>query len=245
MSIHLLINGSKGRMGQAILKAAQSSRFCIHGAIDAGDDPNALIKGADVVIDFSFHEATLPLVQLAVQHQKPIVIGTTGHHPGDRERILACAKDIPIVWSGNYSVGMNLLFFLTQRAAAALPELFEPEITEIHHHAKKDAPSGTAVDLARRICSGRKWDFDAVVTHGREGITGERPVRQLGMHALRGGDVVGEHTVSFFGEGERVELRHLATDRKIFAQGALHAAAWVVGKSPGLYEMQDVLELRS
>lgn len=244
MSLKVLLNGAKGRMGKAILAAGSSDVFDFCFCLDAGDDASVAIRKVDVVIDFSFHEATLPLVELAAKHGKPIVIGTTGHTAEVRNRILGYSKVIPMVWSGNYSIGMNLMFYLTKRAAEVLSELYEPEITETHHHFKKDAPSGTAVDLARRICEGRNWNYDEVVVNGREGITGERPARQLGIHALRGGDVVGEHTVSFYGDAERVQLKHLATDRKNFAQGALASAKWAVGKPAGFYEMQDVMELR-
>ena len=244
MSVKVLLNGSKGRMGQAILKAGDPAVFDFAYCFDAGDDISAAVAEVDVIIDFSFHEATLPLVELAAKHKKPVVIGTTGHSAEVRQKILSYCKEIPIVWSGNYSIGMNLMFYLTKRAAEVLSELYEPEITEIHHHFKKDAPSGTAVDLARRVCEGRNWDYDEVVVFGREGITGERPAKQLGIHALRGGDVVGEHTVSFFGDAERVQLKHLATDRKNFAQGALASAKWVEGKPAGFYEMQDVMNLR-
>lgn len=245
MSLKVLLNGARGRMGEAILRAADPAVFDVCDRLDVDDEMEPAVERCDVIVDFSHHEATPHLVELAADAGKPIVIGTTGHSAETRRRILSHQDRIAIVWSGNYSIGMNLLFYLTSRAAATLSELYEPEITEAHHHFKKDAPSGTAVDLARRICEGREWDYDAVVVHGRSGITGERPARQIGMHAVRGGDVVGQHTVSFFGDGERVELKHLATDRKIFAQGALAAAKWVMGKPAGFYEMQDVLELRS
>ena len=244
MPLKVLLNGAKGRMGEAIIRAADPKVFEICHRYDMDENPCPAGPKSDVIIDFSYHEATLRLVELAAKHGKPIVIGTTGHDAEVREKILSYQDKIPLVWSGNYSIGMNLMFYLTKRAAETLTEIFEPEITEVHHHFKKDAPSGTAVDLARRICEGRNWDYDEVVNHGRSGITGERSPKQLGIHALRGGDVVGEHTVSFFGDSERVELKHLATDRKIFAFGALAAAKWAVGKPAGFYEMQDVLGLR-
>lgn len=231
-------------MGQAILQAANTDQFDVCFKLDVGDLAVDCLKNVDVVIDFSHHDVTLGLAELAAEHNKALVIGTTGHTAQEREKILSLSKKIPLVWSGNYSIGMNLMFYLAQKTAETLPELYEPEITEIHHHFKKDAPSGTAVDLGRRICEGRNWDFDEVTVNGRSGITGERPGKQLGIHAVRGGDVVGEHTVSFFGDGERIQLKHLATDRKIFAQGALAAAKWAVSKEPGFYEMQDVLNLR-
>ena len=244
MAIKVFLSGCKGRMGQAIQNIADPDTFDFCCKIDMGDDVWDGMKAADVVVDFSHHDVTARLVEKANACGIPVVIGTTGHTPAEREQILSFSKTIPLMWSGNYSIGMNMLFYLTRKAAEALPELWEPEITEIHHHFKKDAPSGTAIDLARRVCQGRDWDFDNVVINGREGMTGERPAQQIGIHALRGGDVVGEHTVSFFGDGERVQLKHLATDRKILARGALLSTKWIVGKAPGLYEMQDVLGLR-
>lgn len=244
MAIKVFLSGYKGRMGQAIQTIANPDTFDICCKIDLGDNIWDGMKDVDVVVDFSHHDVTPKLVEKAVACGVPVVIGTTGHTPEEREQILSASSVIPLMWSGNYSIGMNMLFYLTKKAAEALPEIWEPEITETHHHFKKDAPSGTAVDLARRICQGREWDFEDVVINGREGMTGERPSRQIGIHALRGGDVVGEHTVSFFADGERVELKHLATDRKILARGALISTEWIVGKAPGLYEMQDVLGLR-
>ena len=244
MAIKVLLNGANGRMGRAILAAADPDRVEIVHKLDVGDQIEGAIGSVDVAIDFSHASATLPLVRSAARHGKAVVIGTTGHSEADRNAILELKNSVPIVWSGNYSIGMNLLFHLSRIAARALPESYEPEITEAHHHFKKDAPSGTALDLVRRICEGRGWDAGETVLSGRSGDTGERPRRQIGVHALRGGDVVGEHRVSFFGEGERIELKHLATDRRIFAEGALASALWVVGKAPGFYEMQDVLKLR-
>ncbi len=244
MTTKIALNGAKGRMGRAICDAASDGDFEFVSLCDIGDEVGDAFKLADVIIDFSHHSATLGIVEKAVGHLKPVVIGTTGHDSAEREEIIAHSKSIPLVWSGNYSMGMNLLFYFAQKAAEALPELYETEIIEAHHSHKKDAPSGTAMDIARRICEGRNWNLEQVIQHGREGITGERPGKQLGVHAIRGGDVVGDHTVQFFGQGERFELRHQATDRKVFAQGALSSASWVVGKAPGFYEMQDVLGLR-
>ena len=244
MPIKVMLNGANGRMGKAIQTYANPEILDICQLLDVGDDASNTISEVDLVIDFSHLDATKTLVKLAAAHNKAIVIGTTGHNSAERDEILSYSKKIPMVWSGNYSIGMNLLFHLTQLTATALSEQYEPEITEIHHHFKKDSPSGTAIDLARRICTGRNWKLEDVVQNGREGLIGERPKQQLGIHAIRGGDVVGEHTVKFFGEGERVELKHLATDRKVLAKGALTAAEWVAGKPAGFYEMQDVMGLR-
>ena len=230
-------------MGQAIQAVAPANGAAICAAIDIGDDVEAHIGSCEVVIDFSFHKATLPVVELAHKHGKPIVIGTTGHSAGDRDAVTRIAEELPIVFAGNYSVGVNLLFYLVGRAAAILGGSYHPEIVEMHHRHKKDAPSGTAERLVEVIRAGRGLPEDSVV-HGRQGISGERPDEQIGVHALRGGDVVGEHTVLFAGQGERIELTHRATDRRIFAQGALRAAHWLRGKEPGLYNMEDVLGLR-
>lgn len=171
-----------------------------------------------------------------------MVIGTTGHTEAEREAILKHVANLPIVWAGNYSVGVNLLFYLTRVAAELLGETFEPEIIEMHHRHKKDAPSGTAERLIEQVLAARGWSTDAV-RHGRNGLVGERPAQELGVHALRGGSVVGDHTVVFAAEGERFELTHKASDRAIFARGALRAASWVLQQSPGLYRMEDVLNL--
>lgn len=229
-------------MGQAITHAASEGNAEIVAGIEVGDDPLAKIASCDVVVDFSLHEATAPLIEAAASQNKPAVIGTTGHSDAERERIIAATARVPIVWAGNYSVGVNLLFWLTRLVAERLDETFEPEIVEMHHHHKQDAPSGTAERLIEQVLAGRGWNR-AAVRHGREGITGARPAKELGVHALRGGSVVGEHTVIFAGAGERVELRHQAEDRRIFALGALRAAHWVKDQAPGLYRMEDVLGL--
>ena len=230
-------------MGQAILASASKSGANIHGAIDLGDDPSSFLENCDVIIDFSFHEATLPLMQEAVRHRKAMVIGTTGHSPQDKKEIRTLAAQTPTVWAGNYSIGVNLLLYLTRKAASILGEEFHPEITEMHHSHKKDAPSGTAENLVEAVLEGRQWSPESVL-HGRSGITGERPARQIGVHALRGGEVVGEHTVLFAGPAERIELTHKAADRQIFADGAIRAAHWVVQQEPGCYSMLDVLGLK-
>lgn len=243
MPLKILLNGAQGRMGVAIQAVAAESNAVIAAAVDLGEDAEAHIDACDAVIDFSFHTATLPLIEIAARHGKPVVIGTTGHDEEERKAITAYAGQLPIVWAGNYSVGVNLLFYLTGKAATILGAQYHPEVTEMHHRHKKDAPSGTAERLVEVILGARGLTPDQV-QHGRQGITGERPDAEVGVHALRGGDVVGEHTVYFAGPGERIELTHRATDRKIFAQGAIRAAHWVLGKKPGLYNMEDVLGLR-
>jgi 4-hydroxy-tetrahydrodipicolinate reductase len=173
-----------------------------------------------------------------------MVIGTTGHSKEDRHAIEQLSNFIPMVWAGNFSTGVNLLFFLTQQAAKVLDlnSGFDPEVIEMHHRLKKDAPSGTADRLLEILKESRNAS-DEDISHGREGMPGERNVNEIGSHALRGGDIVGEHTVMFAGMGERIELTHRATDRVIFAAGALKAAKWVVNQPANLYSMQDVLGL--
>lgn len=243
MSLKILLNGSKGRMGQAIAECAAANNATITAACDTGDNPASVITTCEAVIDFSFHEVTPGIAELAAQHGLPLVIGTTGHTTEERGTILnAVEGKIPVVWAGNYSVGVNTLNYLTRKAAQILGDKYEPELMEMHHHHKKDAPSGTAERLIDIIKDAYDYSDDQV-THGREGLIGARPKKEIGVHAIRGGDIVGEHTVYFIGDGERIELTHKANDRKIFAQGAVRAAHWAVGKAPGVYNMEDVLEL--
>ena len=243
MSLRIALIGSRGRMGQAITSAAQEAGATIAAAIDAGDDLAAGIAQADVIIDFSSHKITAEVIRLAVAGRKPLVIGTTGHAADEKKHLLAEAAKIPTVWSGNYSVGVNLLFALTRRAAAVLGSDYDCEVVEMHHRFKKDAPSGTAARLLEIILEERKLTAEAL-RHGREGITGERTSTEVGIHALRGGDVIGDHTVMFAALGERIELSHKASDRGIFARGSIRAAQWLVDRPAGVFDMQDVLGLR-
>jgi 4-hydroxy-tetrahydrodipicolinate reductase len=244
MALRILLNGYKGRMGHAILAAAPASGVTIARQLDAGDKlDGSMLAGIDVVIDFSSHDATAPLAKLAAAKKVALVIGTTGHTAEERKVITPLAKKIPIVWAGNYSVGVNVLNFLVRRAAEVLGADYNVEIVEMHHRHKKDAPSGTAEKLISLVREARRLSEDKVV-HGRHGLIGARPTDEIGVHALRGGDVVGDHTVMFAGDGERVELTHKASSRTIFAQGALKAAVWVKGRKAGLYGMDDVLGLK-
>ena len=242
MPLSLLLNGAKGRMGDALTHAAGEFGFSIGAALDDGDDVAKSLPACDVIVDFSSHQATRALLGIAVEQQKPVVIGTTGHSAAEKAELLALAAKVPCVWAGNFSVGVNLLFALTRRAAAVLGADYDAEVVEMHHRFKKDAPSGTAARLLEIILEERKLTTSAL-RHGREGITGERSATEVGIHALRGGDVVGDHTVIFAALGERLELSHKASDRAIFARGALRAAQWIVGQKPGVYDMQDVLGL--
>ena len=240
-TINILLIGAKGRMGQAIIECAQLHNAQIIGACDVGDDPSQFINDCDVIIDFSYYQTTLEIAKLAVKHKKGLVIGTTGHDPETKAEIMNTLSDqIPVVWAGNYSIGVNTLNYLTKKAAKLLNEQFEAEVLEMHHHDKKDAPSGTAERLIEILKDQYNLNSDQCV-HGREGQVGARPKQEIGVHALRGGDIVGEHTVFFCGQGERVELTHKATDRKIFAQGALFAAHWTKTAKNGLFNMEDVL----
>jgi 4-hydroxy-tetrahydrodipicolinate reductase len=243
MALSFLINGAKGRMGHVLIDTAKEMNLTVGAAIDAGDDTKSALAKCDVVVDFSSHAATKSLLELAVALRKPVVIGTTGHAAEEKKQLLALAAKVPCVWAGNFSVGVNLLFALTRRAASVLGSDYDAEVIEMHHRFKKDAPSGTAARLLEIILEERKLNADAL-RHGRHGITGERKSTEVGIHALRGGDVVGDHTVLFAALGERVELTHKASDRGIFARGALRAAQWVVNQKPGVYDMQDVLGLK-
>jgi len=239
----VLICGSGGRMGQTLIGMAESEKARVVAAKDIGDDILDGVDAARVAIDFSGHSATPELAEMCAKKGISLVIGTTGHTEEERNRILACTDRISIVWAGNYSIGVNTLFYLTEMAAKVLGKRYQPEIMEIHHKHKKDAPSGTALNLAEAVETAE--DFSAAPRcYGREGDTGERPETEIGLHALRGGEVVGEHTVFLFGDYDRIELTHRASDRRIFASGAFRAAHWADSQEPGLYSMRDVLGLK-
>ncbi len=232
-------------MGRALIACAgHHPGLQVVGQIDKDDDLQAVIAQGEVVIDFSAHSATPGIATLCAAHLKAMVVGTTGHSEEGKAQIAHCQSQIPIVLSSNFSTGVNTLFWLTRKAAEILGPGFDLEIVEMHHRLKRDAPSGTARTLAEILAAVRRQQLDRVVRHGRAGIVGERTAEEIGVHALRGGDVVGEHTVIFAGTGERVELTHKASTRETFADGALRAAQWVVKQKPGLYDMQDVLGLR-
>lgn len=243
--VRVLLVGAAGRMGQAIKAAASLDPNVTIGAeADQGDDPSKSISGVDVVIDFSHAEATNRICAASRANGKPIVIGTTGHSPEQMAAIEDASTSIPVLLASNFSIGVNTLFWLTRKAAELLGDGFDLEIIETHHRLKKDAPSGTAKRLAQILCETRGLDYEKDVAHGREGMTGERPAGQIGMHSIRAGDVVGDHTVIFAGAGECVELTHKASSRETFAVGALRAAQWIRSKPAGLYSMEDVLGLK-
>lgn len=265
--LRLLIAGAGGRMGRALLRAAsEQSGFAVTGAIEGKDSPDvgkdagefagigangvkiatnaAGFEGKfDAIIDFTTPPATIELVQLAASSKVIHVIGTTGFSPADVKKIEAAAKSAIIVKSGNMSVGVNLLAALTKQVAKKLGADFDIEILEMHHNRKIDAPSGTALLLARAAAEGRGIDLENNSVRSRDGHTGARKPGDIGFATLRGGTVVGDHSVIFAGHSERIELSHKAEDRMIFARGALVAARWAQGRKPGLYSMADVLGL--
>src|SRR5438477_7204561 len=224
--VRVLLIGSKGRMGKSIVDlASRESNIEIVAQCDLGDAIERVMKNCDVAIDFSHADAIEGICRAALQFRKPLIIGTTGHSPAQRQVIDQTAQLVPIVFASNFSIGVNALFALAHNAVKILGGEFGLEIIETHHRMKKDAPSGTAKTLAEILKNARK-------------IENEIPTR-----SIREGDVVGEHTVVFAGPGERLELTHRASSREIFARGALRAAQWVIGKRAGLYTMQDVLGL--
>lgn len=220
--VRVALIGARGRMGQTILDLAKNDpKIDIVAQCDLGDAIDAAIKDSDVAIDFSNASSIEEVCRAATQARKALVVGTTGHSPEQRQLIEKAAKSLPIVFASNFSVGVNALFALTRNAAEILGSEFKPEIVETHHTKKKDAPSGTAKTLGEILKAELKIDIP--------------------IESIREGDVVGEHTVTLVGPAERLELTHRAGSREIFASGALRAAQWVVGKSPGLYSMRDVL----
>lgn len=243
--VRVVLHGARGRMGRAILAVAgQHDGIRVVAEVDQGDDLAGALGQGEVVVDFSAPSATARLLEQCLARGTPLVLGTTGHEEAERERIRQAAGQIAIVWASNFSTGVNVLFWLVERAAEVLGAGYDAEIVEMHHRYKQDAPSGTARTLAEILVKVRQAQWDRVVRHGRHGMVGPRPVGEIGVHAVRGGDVVGDHTVIFATPGERLELTHRASSRETFAHGALRAARWVVGKRPGLYDMQDVLGLR-
>ena len=236
----IAIVGAAGRMGQKLCALAEGTELEVVSKVDVAEGFDKT-WAADVegVIDFSYHTAVPPSVAKAAEAGIPYVIGTTGLTPDEQKAVDAAALKIPVVQSGNYSLGVNLLLELVKKAATVLGSEYDVEITEMHHRHKKDAPSGTALMLAKSAAAGRGVAND--FTYGRQGDIGERPVGEIAIHALRGGSVIGDHTVMFAGELERVELTHKAQDRAAFAAGALKALAWAKGRPAGIYTMRDVL----
>ncbi|MFP4303734.1 4-hydroxy-tetrahydrodipicolinate reductase [Rhodosalinus sp.] len=263
----IVVTGVSGRMGRMLAEAVRDSpRARLIGALErpghdwigrdlgeaAGgaaigvtvtDDPLEAFARARAVLDFTTPEATVGFAEIAAQARLVHVIGTTGMDEAQLARIAAAARHATVIRAGNMSLGVNLLVQLTRRVAAALDEDFDIEIVEAHHRHKVDAPSGTALMLGAAAAEGRGAILSEVADRGRDGMTGERAPGAIGFHAVRGGDIVGEHEVIFAGAGERIVLRHVATDRGIFARGALKAALWGQDKGPGAFDMADVLGL--
>jgi 4-hydroxy-tetrahydrodipicolinate reductase len=221
--VRSLLVGAKGRMGRTIVDLAKAEpQIEIVAQCDLGDAIGSAMKDVDVAIDFSHADAIEEICRAALEHRRALVIGTTGHSADQRQLIQTASRSVPVVFASNFSIGVNGLFALTRRAGEILRE-FDVSIIETHHKTKKDAPSGTAKTLAQIAKSTRKVD------------------KEIPIESIREGEVVGEHSVTFAGHGEQLELTHRAESREIFARGALRAAAWVVGKPAGLYSMQDVL----
>jgi len=261
----IAIHGAAGRMGRAVIQAALATQgIKLVAAIDRkdnaelGEDVASVVGQApigvsvgyvidpaaepfEVLVDFTQPEATLSALELCRGHKKAMVIGTTGFTGGQRKTIEAAAKEIPICTAANFSIGVNVVLSLLGDAARLLGEPYDVEIVEAHHRHKTDAPSGTALAMGEEVAQALGRNLKECAVYGREGQTGARTRQTIGFATVRGGDVIGDHTVMFLGEGERVEISHKATSRLNFAQGALRAAAWLAGRQPGLYSMQDVL----
>ena len=264
--LNVMITGAAGRMGQRLVALVnESPRLQLSGAIeaqghpdlgkDAGevagcgrldvaltDDPAGAMAASDVVIDFTSPDATLRHLAHAVRHKRAIVIGTTGFSPDAMTTLRAHAESVPCVQAPNMSVGINVLLQIVGNVARALGEDYDLEIIETHHNKKKDAPSGTALKLAEVLAAATHRDLRDAGVYARHGIIGERTKKEIGMQSVRAGDIVGDHTVLYGGQGERIEITHRAHNRDPFARGALRAAEWAVTQPPGLYGMADVLK---
>jgi 4-hydroxy-tetrahydrodipicolinate reductase len=254
-------------MGQRIIVAAKEAGCTISGALerpghelvgqDAGliagcgalgvaisDDINAVVAGCDVLIDFTTPKVSLKNIEVCALKNKAIVIGSTGFTPEERDLAKELGKNIPVVLAPNMSVGVNVCFKILKDVAKTLGDAFDVEIVELHHNKKKDSPSGTAVRMGEVVAEALGRDYNKVANYHREGICGERTKEEIGMQTVRGGDIVGEHTVYFIGMGERIEISHRAMTRDMFSRGSVRAAQWVASKAPGFYDMQDVLGLK-
>ncbi len=263
--VQLIITGAAGRMGcRLVTLATQDNRFTVIGATEREGHPSlgmdvgevvgcgtlgvnlqkalaSVIVSQAVVIDFSTPQASLENLKLAVSHQTPMVIGTTGFSVNDIQQVQEFAKTIPCVVAPNMSVGVNVTLKIIAEMAKALGDEYDIEIVEAHHRLKKDAPSGTALKMAQVLADATKRDLDQVGVFSRHGMIGERKPKEIGIQTIRAGDIVGDHTVFFGGMGERMEVTHRAQSRDTFAAGALRAAEWVATQPPGVYSMQDVL----
>jgi 4-hydroxy-tetrahydrodipicolinate reductase len=240
--IDVCVLGPSGRMGRAVIDAAKGREdLRVASTVDIGDDITAGLAAAQVYVDFTAPDATRAVAKAALARKTPAVIGTTGLGADHEHAIAELTRVAPVVVAANFSLGVNLVLGLVRQAAKILGPEWDAEVVETHHKAKRDAPSGTALAIARAIAAGHGVDYDSVKRHARDGDVGARPRGEIGVASVRGGDVIGEHVAYFFGAAERIEIAHRATSRTIFAAGALKAAAWVVGKPPGRYDMLDVL----
>ena len=238
------INGSKGKMGQTLVEAVNlNTNASLGAALDKGDNLNDSLQDFDVLIDFSRPEASLNAISICKNYGKAMVIGTTGFSDEELEVINQAATQIPIVFAPNMSVGVNLTLKLLETSAKVIGHDSSIEIIETHHRYKVDSPSGTALKMGEVVANALGRDLADCAIYGREGIDEPRDLNTIGFSSIRGGDVVGDHTVTFFMDGERVEITHKASSRMIYANGAVRAANWVHEKPSGLYSMQDVLEL--
>jgi 4-hydroxy-tetrahydrodipicolinate reductase len=242
--IRVHVHGASGRLGRAIVRIATDSSGYELSRSGREDDLLKLVPGCDVAIDVSQPDGSVAVAACCAAERKPLVIGTTGHSADQLRTLRAASASTAILLAPNFSVGVNLLFWLTEKASLILGTEFDVEIVEIHHRLKKDSPSGTAKRLGEIIAQTRALNFEQAARHGREGLVGERTAREIGLHAVRAGDIVGEHTVFFAGTGERIELAHRASSRDTFAKGALRAGVWLISKPPGWYDMKDVLGLK-
>ncbi|MEC5127868.1 4-hydroxy-tetrahydrodipicolinate reductase [Verrucomicrobiales bacterium BCK34] len=245
--LDVLVTGFRGRMGQMVAASVSADPGTrVAAGIDLGDSLKEALERSKIVIDFTLPTFTDELIEGCLDRGIPIVMGTTGHSDKQLEMIQDASKSIPIVHAPNYSVGVNTLFWLTRRATEILGDEFDLEVVEMHHRHKKDSPSGTARRLAEILAEVRELSYDEDCKHGRFGDVGARTKTEIGVHALRGGDVVGDHTVVYAADGERVELTHKASSRETFSKGAVRAAKWIEseGLKSGLFDMQDVLGLK-
>ena len=240
----IAINGSKGKMGQTLIEAINLNENVDLGVgLDKGDSLNNSLEDFDVLIDFSRPDATMNALSICESSGKAMVIGTTGFSDDELEVIIQASKDIPIVFAPNMSIGVNLTLKLLETSAKVIGPDSSIEIIEAHHRYKVDSPSGTALKMGEVVANALGRDLTDCAIYGREGIEEPRDINTIGFSSIRGGDVVGEHTVAFFMEGERVEITHKASSRMIYANGAVRAANWLHNKPNGLYSMQDVLDL--
>jgi 4-hydroxy-tetrahydrodipicolinate reductase len=240
----LHVHGGNGRLGKAIVRLADESGDFKVSVSGRNDDLFKRASAWDVAIDVSQPEGTIGIATRCAADGIPLVVGTTGHSKDQTERLHEVSRRTALLLTPNFSIGVNLLFWLVEKSSEILGPEFDAEIVELHHRQKKDSPSGTAKRLGEIIAKTKKLDYDQAARHGRKGLSAVRTDHEIGIHAIRAGDIVGEHIVYFAAAGERLELAHRATSRDVFARGALRAARWLIGRSAGWYDMQDLLGLR-